>query len=52
MAKLSGRKDPEKPLYVGSLLEMYVDQGYMSGGAGYILSRYRFDTLFRHVGTL
>lgn len=32
-------KDPNKPLYFGRRFKPYVDQGYMSGGAGYVLSK-------------
>ncbi|XP_068248139.1 glycoprotein-N-acetylgalactosamine 3-beta-galactosyltransferase 1-like isoform X2 [Palaemon carinicauda] len=32
-------KDPEEPLYYGCHFDVIVPQGYMSGGAGYILSR-------------
>ncbi|XP_066966748.1 glycoprotein-N-acetylgalactosamine 3-beta-galactosyltransferase 1-like isoform X1 [Macrobrachium rosenbergii] len=32
-------KDPEDPLYYGCHFDAIVPQGYMSGGAGYILSR-------------
>lgn len=31
--------DPEEPIYFGCRFKPYVKQGYMSGGAGYILSR-------------
>ncbi|XP_029975989.1 glycoprotein-N-acetylgalactosamine 3-beta-galactosyltransferase 1 [Salarias fasciatus] len=33
------RLDPEKPLYLGRRFRPFVRQGYMSGGAGYVLSR-------------
>ncbi|XP_054722419.1 glycoprotein-N-acetylgalactosamine 3-beta-galactosyltransferase 1-like, partial [Uloborus diversus] len=35
---LQGR-DPESPIYFGCRFKPFVKQGYMSGGAGYILSR-------------
>lgn len=31
--------DPEKPLYLGRRFKPFVDQGYMSGGGGYVLSK-------------
>lgn len=31
--------DPKEPIYFGCRFKPYVKQGYMSGGAGYILSR-------------
>ncbi|XP_050418929.2 glycoprotein-N-acetylgalactosamine 3-beta-galactosyltransferase 1 [Patella vulgata] len=31
--------DPNKPLYFGRRFKPYVSQGYMSGGAGYVLSK-------------
>ncbi len=40
---LAGQKDPEKPLYMGSQLNQFVGQGYMSGGSGYVLSRFVFS---------
>jgi glycoprotein-N-acetylgalactosamine 3-beta-galactosyltransferase len=30
---------PDMPIYFGSKLKVFVTQGYMSGGAGYVLSR-------------
>jgi hypothetical protein len=42
---LAGQKDPEKPLYMGSQLNQFVGQGYMSGGSGYVLSRFVFSWL-------
>lgn len=30
---------PETPIYFGCKFKMFVKQGYMSGGAGYVLSR-------------
>ena len=32
-------KDPSLPLYMGRRFKPYVEQGYMSGGAGYVLSK-------------
>ncbi len=32
-------KDPQKPVYFGRKFKPYVKQGYMSGGAGYVLSK-------------
>lgn len=32
-------KDPKSPTYYGRRFKPYVTQGYMSGGAGYVLSR-------------
>lgn len=31
--------DPDRPFYLGSKFKPYVNQGYMSGGAGYVLSK-------------
>ena len=31
--------DPEVPTFFGGHFKVIVDQGYMSGGSGYILSR-------------
>lgn len=31
--------DPQKPLYLGRRFKPFVRQGYMSGGAGYVLSK-------------
>ena len=31
--------DPNEPLYIGCKMSMYIAQGYMSGGAGYVLSK-------------
>lgn len=31
--------DPEKPLYLGRRFQPFIRQGYMSGGAGYVLSK-------------
>lgn len=31
--------DPEKPLYLGRRFTPFISQGYMSGGAGYVLSK-------------
>ncbi|XP_014877246.1 glycoprotein-N-acetylgalactosamine 3-beta-galactosyltransferase 1 [Poecilia latipinna] len=31
--------DPEKPLYLGRRFKPFISQGYMSGGAGYVLSK-------------
>ncbi|XP_050421070.1 glycoprotein-N-acetylgalactosamine 3-beta-galactosyltransferase 1-like isoform X2 [Adelges cooleyi] len=32
--------DPNSPIYLGCRFKPYVKQGYMSGGAGYLLSKY------------
>jgi glycoprotein-N-acetylgalactosamine 3-beta-galactosyltransferase len=32
-------KNPEDPVYFGTRLKQHVTQGYMSGGAGYVLSK-------------
>ncbi|CAH0564896.1 unnamed protein product [Brassicogethes aeneus] len=32
-------KNPENPIYFGCHFKKHVKQGYMSGGAGYVLSR-------------
>lgn len=31
--------DPNDPIYFGCKFKPYVTQGYMSGGAGYVLSK-------------
>lgn len=31
--------DPKTPIYFGLRFKPYVKQGYMSGGAGYVLSK-------------
>ncbi|CAN9504170.1 unnamed protein product [Ophioblennius macclurei] len=36
---LLSKLDPEKPLYLGRRFKPFVRQGYMSGGAGYVLSK-------------
>ncbi|XP_074051465.1 glycoprotein-N-acetylgalactosamine 3-beta-galactosyltransferase 1 [Macrotis lagotis] len=36
---LLSRHDPSKPIYFGRRFKPYVKQGYMSGGAGYVLSK-------------
>uniref|UniRef100_A0A674E5R1 Glycoprotein-N-acetylgalactosamine 3-beta-galactosyltransferase 1 n=1 Tax=Salmo trutta TaxID=8032 RepID=A0A674E5R1_SALTR len=33
------KQDPEKPVYFGRRFHPFVQQGYMSGGAGYVLSK-------------
>ncbi|XP_029514783.2 glycoprotein-N-acetylgalactosamine 3-beta-galactosyltransferase 1-like [Oncorhynchus nerka] len=33
------KQDPEKPVYFGRRFRPFVHQGYMSGGAGYVLSK-------------
>ncbi|XP_038626256.1 glycoprotein-N-acetylgalactosamine 3-beta-galactosyltransferase 1 [Tachyglossus aculeatus] len=47
LRRLLARHDPERPLYFGRRFKPYVKQGYMSGGAGYVLSR---EALRRFVG--
>ncbi|CAL8295582.1 unnamed protein product [Merluccius merluccius] len=41
--------DTEKPLYLGRRFKPFVAQGYMSGGAGYVLSK---EALRRYIGAL
>ncbi|KAK3515415.1 hypothetical protein QTP70_018880, partial [Hemibagrus guttatus] len=36
---LLSRYDTEEPVYLGHRFRVFVEQGYMSGGAGYVLSR-------------
>lgn len=36
---LLSRYNPEQPIYFGRRFKPYVKQGYMSGGAGYVLSK-------------
>ena len=36
---LLSKHSPDSPIYFGRRFKIYVDQGYMSGGAGYVLSR-------------
>lgn len=36
---LLANQDPEQPVYFGRRFKPYVDEGYMSGGAGYVLSK-------------
>ncbi|XP_007980274.3 glycoprotein-N-acetylgalactosamine 3-beta-galactosyltransferase 1 [Chlorocebus sabaeus] len=36
---LLSKYDPEEPIYFGRRFKPYVKQGYMSGGAGYVLSK-------------
>lgn len=36
---LLSRRDTNEPTYFGRRFKPFVDQGYMSGGAGYVLSR-------------
>ena len=43
------KKDPNTPFYVGSLLMAHMEQGFMSGGAGYTLSRYVGSLLMAHM---
>lgn len=45
MRKLVSLYDPEKPIYFGRKFKPYVKQGYMSGGAGYVLSRKAVELL-------
>jgi hypothetical protein len=35
--------DPSEPIWFGCKYHPYVEQGYMSGGAGYVLSRGALD---------
>lgn len=47
---LLSKHNPEKPLYFGRKFKPFVKQGYMSGGAGYVLSKEalrRFVTAFK-----
>ena len=39
LRRLLSRQDTEQPLYLGRRFHPFVKQGYMSGGAGYVLSR-------------
>lgn len=39
MRLLLSRFSPDKPVYLGRRFRRFVHQGYMSGGAGYVLSR-------------
>ncbi|XP_038635770.1 glycoprotein-N-acetylgalactosamine 3-beta-galactosyltransferase 1-like isoform X1 [Scyliorhinus canicula] len=36
---LLSKYNPDEPLYMGRRFKMFLKQGYMSGGAGYVLSR-------------
>ncbi len=36
---LPSQHDTEKPVYLGHRFRLFVPQGYMSGGSGYVLSR-------------
>lgn len=47
---LLSKYSPEQPIYFGRRFKPYVKQGYMSGGAGYVLSKEalkRFVTAFK-----
>ncbi|MEE6522383.1 hypothetical protein FKM82_020899 [Ascaphus truei] len=47
---LLSKHKPEEPIYFGRRFKPYVKQGYMSGGAGYVLSKEalkRFVTAFK-----
>lgn len=46
---LLSKYDPERPIYFGRKFKPYVKQGYMSGGAGYVLSK---EALRRYVAAL
>lgn len=39
LRRLLARHDPDEPTYFGRRYRPFVKQGYMSGGAGYVLSR-------------
>lgn len=39
LRRLLSRYDTDKPVYLGHRFKVFVKQGYMSGGAGYVLSR-------------
>lgn len=43
--------DPEKPLYVGRRFKPFLRQGYMSGGAGYVLSKEALRRFIRGFST-
>lgn len=38
---------PQEPVYFGCRFKPFVKQGYMSGGAGYVLSRTALDRLVK-----
>ncbi|XP_020326457.2 glycoprotein-N-acetylgalactosamine 3-beta-galactosyltransferase 1-like [Oncorhynchus kisutch] len=46
---LLSRFSPDKPVYLGRRFRRFVHQGYMSGGAGYVLSR---ESVRRYVRAL
>jgi glycoprotein-N-acetylgalactosamine 3-beta-galactosyltransferase len=48
---LLANHDPEKPIYFGRRFKPHVEQGYMSGGAGYVLSREALRRLIHVVKT-
>ncbi|KAK1160382.1 glycoprotein-N-acetylgalactosamine 3-beta-galactosyltransferase 1-like [Acipenser oxyrinchus oxyrinchus] len=49
LRRLLSKHDPQDPVYLGRRFSPYLKQGYMSGGAGYVLSR---EALQRYVGGL
>jgi hypothetical protein len=42
---------PSEPIWFGCKYQAYVQQGYMSGGAGYVLSRGALDKFVNHALT-
>ena len=43
--------DPSEPIWFGCKYQPYVEQGYMSGGAGYVLSRAALENFVKHALT-